>query len=99
MVALAQARREQGREMPSRLQEAAAALEAAEAIRATAALSVNATQPCPECARTVLVEKQPATGFIAKCGRRLTDIDQCRAEGCPASALSGADGNAGGQRS
>lgn len=44
MIVLAQSRREQGREMPSRWEEASAALEAAETVRCTPALTGNNTR-------------------------------------------------------
>lgn len=46
-----------------------------------------ASEPCPDCGRKIMKRPEPATGFIAKCGRRLVDITECRADGksCPES--------------
>jgi hypothetical protein len=38
---------------------------------------------CPECGRHVQVDPQPASGFIAHCGRRLTRIGECQVGPCP----------------
>lgn len=32
---------------------------------------------CPKCGRSVLEVNQPATGWIATCGRRLTNLSEC----------------------
>lgn len=41
---------------------------------------------CPDCGRTVLVENEPATGWFAKCGRRLINLSECGTVECPTGA-------------
>lgn len=40
-------------------------------------------EECPHCKRTVLAKNVPATGFIAKCGRRLVNLAECGKARCP----------------
>lgn len=43
-----------------------------------------ASESCPDCARKIMKRPEPATGFLAKCGRRLVDINECSANSpCP----------------
>ncbi len=39
---------------------------------------------CPNCSRTILKHSHPACGFIAPCGRRLTNLLECESGGCTA---------------
>lgn len=37
---------------------------------------------CGDCGRHVMADPQAASGFIAKCGKRLTRIEECSEDGC-----------------
>jgi hypothetical protein len=39
-------------------------------------------EDCPDCNRTVLVNSTPVTGFIARCGKRLLNLSECRDQSC-----------------
>lgn len=43
---------------------------------------VDRAAKCPDCGRWVMIENIAATGFIAKCGRRLINISEVGGNGC-----------------
>lgn len=48
------------------------------------AMAAEGWKACEECAALVLLVNEPASGFLATCGRRLATVNQCRAGSCAA---------------